>query len=645
MKLIYIWIEKYKGIINKGIKMDNNYIIHKEKNFDNFTIIDKNANKNKFSLYSDKNIMDSYLLLGKNGVGKSTVLDLMFNGDSSSIQSNEKEDLYYLFFENDGYYYVFSSFSLQKKTITINKKEINVLNRFFEEGEKLVQNICTINLCRDNNDKIKSCVNEYIRNLYRKINNLYKTDEIKKDLNDTKLMLDEMRLVLNGFSDSYYFKYNDMGKKSFEECYIDDIDIIKSLAINKNILFKNTKEKKFYLRYTNNKYPFNGLITPVYRKENLCGFNLIYSIVEKFLSFVKSATFSIYDHILLNLNDDLVTLKVDEYKNETLKKINDFKEKLLVGVDIKIDSLKESALNLNSDLCSYLEKMNNDIELKFNDIVKKINDDIKNMYDFYFFIIDFISNNDFLYGDSREISFDYSVLYDSEKEEFDETKLEFLKNLLFLYNDEIELIYGKSTGEKSLIELTACITKILETLEKDFSDSKICYLLLDEIEENLHPEWSRITYSTIEEIINNFNTKHKYYIYLTTHSPYIISDFTSDHIINLDNTEGMDFNTFGANIHDILNKGMFLSNSIGEFACQCITNLITDLEGNSDEPTYDDKTTEYIINCIGEPFIKNHLKLLYEKKKKTKMKQKYEHMTKEELIELLERKEHDQNRN
>ena len=75
---IYMWVKRYKGLENFGITFDNNYKITFE---DGITINKAKTDNNIENFYSiDKTIgnIDSInLLIGKNGSGKTSVLQLL----------------------------------------------------------------------------------------------------------------------------------------------------------------------------------------------------------------------------------------------------------------------------------------------------------------------------------------------------------------------------------------------------------------------------------------------------------------------------------------------------------------------------------------------------------------------------------------
>lgn len=76
-----------------------------------------------------------------------------------------------------------------------------------------------------------------------------------------------------------------------------------------------------------------------------------------------------------------------------------------------------------------------------------------------------------------------------------------------------------------------------------------------------------------------------------------------------------DIKTFGANIHTLLANSFFMESTLGEFAKQKITEVIKDLDlkikDNKDIEENRNKEIKYIISLVGEPVIKAKLQEMY----------------------------------
>ena len=171
-----------------------------------------------------------------------------------------------------------------------------------------------------------------------------------------------------------------------------------------------------------------------------------------------------------------------------------------------------------------------------------------------------------------------------------------------------------SSGEKSLFTLILSILLHIENIyQKNIYDT--INLFLDETELGLHPEWQREYIYKILTILKqvkflNIN------ILLTTHSPFLLSDIPYQNIVFLNNSTNIR-QTFGANIHTLLTDSFFMEDGLmGEFAKKKIQEIIDYL---NDKKTLDEIFTKkehikQVIEAIGEPFLKEKLLKMYDKK-------------------------------
>jgi hypothetical protein len=167
-------------------------------------------------------------------------------------------------------------------------------------------------------------------------------------------------------------------------------------------------------------------------------------------------------------------------------------------------------------------------------------------------------------------------------------------------------------------------------------------IVLDEIELCFHPEYQRefvkklIGY--LERLVENETNNYHFNIILSTHSPFILSDIPKCNVLFL--KEGkqcyeMQEDTFGANIHSLLQNAFFLNGTIGEFAKEKINKMFERLhKGEIDENLYKE------IKLVSEPFIRSQLLKSYNELVPNK---KVEDLEKRitELENLLERNDKD----
>lgn len=164
--------------------------------------------------------------------------------------------------------------------------------------------------------------------------------------------------------------------------------------------------------------------------------------------------------------------------------------------------------------------------------------------------------------------------------------------------------------------------------EKD-RDQRISYqnvfAVMEEIELYFHPEMQRKYVDYIVKSIVQLRLKRikNIHICFVTHSPFILSDLPQTNILFLDRDgkpaeQETIATTFGGNIHELLAKSFFLEKAlIGEFARRKIEWLIDQVkqpekkEVNVQPTTINHELVMGMINAIGEEFIREKLREMY----------------------------------
>ena len=194
-----------------------------------------------------------------------------------------------------------------------------------------------------------------------------------------------------------------------------------------------------------------------------------------------------------------------------------------------------------------------------------------------------------------------------------------------------------SSGQKLLLSYLGIILKNIYKIKNRLQTMNI---VIDEFESALHPQWQKKFLSTLLKIISLSQDNLKINIYLTTHSPFLISDLPKENIIFLDkldentknkyrriNIDGLidgncinvskyiDMKPFGSNIHTLLSNGFFMNDGLmGEFAKSRITEILNYLNGDEPLKTIEQNQVKTVIESIGEDFLRNKLLTLYYKR-------------------------------
>lgn len=137
-------------------------------------------------------------------------------------------------------------------------------------------------------------------------------------------------------------------------------------------------------------------------------------------------------------------------------------------------------------------------------------------------------------------------------------------------------------------------------------------LILEEVELYFHPEYQRQYVYEIMRWIEqvNLNNIKAINIVMVTHSPFVLTDIPKNNVLFLQKGEpvhAMQENTFGANIHALLQNGFFLAGvPMGEFAKKKISKMFERLHK-------DDYSKELLdeIKLVSEPLLKTQLYQLF----------------------------------
>jgi hypothetical protein len=181
-----------------------------------------------------------------------------------------------------------------------------------------------------------------------------------------------------------------------------------------------------------------------------------------------------------------------------------------------------------------------------------------------------------------------------------------------------------SSGEKQRVFSVATLLYHLNNLNST-NEKTISYkyhrvnIIFDELELYFHPELQRTLVNDILINVKKLDLKkiNAMNILFITHSPFILSDIPSQNILVLEKDgspkkDGLNLQTFGANIFDLLKHNFFLENGpMGELAKTTICNTIDWL--NKEKRNLAEKTHhKQIIGIIGEPVLQIKLAEMYD---------------------------------
>ena len=602
MELIYLRIQKSKiGINEEEINFSNKFDVKVY----NGNIIIEEKESDIYNIFGDK-ISNLSLIVGKNGTGKTTILESIFtNGQYKKshlssfhtlliyyidkiVVSGEKCNLFWIEFDSyiskkfegltkSGLYYQFRG-KLCKTDL--RAKEIRGIE--FKENASLVcylglqPNIKWVSM-KDYSDSIIESVN-----LTKKAVKNGKISDLLYFINNSDNIVNKPELE---FRISSYLPYRSNAQlfyiyhgliNEFDnfDSYMEQFNLkdIRVYNVQNRLFFPNFKHKHFIINYLERK-----LLNIIEELKTTTNEDLI-QILDRIVSvrnryYDYAYPFSYWDEKILNREKDLIRYLDDyyceRYNHRSIDRFLNKRESFLIAAISELIDHEDEYIKLKKTIYAMREILNYGHINSSEKLKWKIN-------------IEQIDNNG-----------SYRLIQDVADSASDiEVKLSKL-----------------SDGQGVYCNTFATIFSILEN--KNFTDKII---ILDEPDSNLHPEWSRNFINDLKSLIDKYLLKGRAQIIITTHSPYIVSDVFKNSVFNL--IDKADLNkdnkklrngkrvliknakvSFGANIFDLMGDSFFMEATIGEFAKNTILEI-------SKKRLLDSE----IINYIDDAVLKRMLK-------------------------------------
>ncbi|ASF42970.1 AAA family ATPase [Capnocytophaga endodontalis] len=194
-------------------------------------------------------------------------------------------------------------------------------------------------------------------------------------------------------------------------------------------------------------------------------------------------------------------------------------------------------------------------------------------------------------------------------------------------NDSVSNINVLSSGEQHLVHTMQSVlyhilnVNSVHSSKEQKNKYEYINIIFDEIELYFHPEYQRrFVFELLERLDSLKKGTHipkikGINILFCTHSPFILSDIPKQNVLFLGDKK--DFKTFGANITTLLSNSFFMENLIGEFAKNKINEVIRWI-------TQDKEDILKTIRLIDEPILRNKLVEMYYEKYPDKEREKSE---------------------
>lgn len=593
MELLYIWIDRYNNIKDQEFHFSSDFNIKFNKELKKLEF--GRSEVKKLELFYET-FLNITAIIGKNGSGK------------SSLYSFIKE--------------IFSrSYIYHNRSIVVTKSldnKIYIIDNFSKNGEKIIEeeyfDESTPIIIVNNNDNV--------------INSVYLIAHSNSFSIFTKniIQADFLDLSFDKTVDLYSVKSNELLIKNYDQLlkeYEKEPDKIQNFNEIKERLIESILPRDFLYSYG-----LQSIVDFIVKYKNKS-----WDFVPKYL-YISFNRLFYYNNIVelekLGLSDALKEIE-SILNNDNLFKPDDviqkFKDQLILylflyyslsnryyfprnkDLDLFIVTLKnKKAEEIPSLICSFFNKSQPTIDddsplTNIRELILSIDtqfDSYKNLQE--------VNSNNYLLWIEENVS-------DSLRKIFDIWRY---KDFIFSFGWA-----GLSAGEFALLNIFSKINSIAS----DFFGKDSIWLLVDEGDLYLHPEWQRTFFSDLHKYLPQFFKGKKIQLFIISHSPFIVSDLPKENIILIDKDDkgyckvidrDQFHKTFGANIHELFTHSFFLKQGlIGEFAKVKINILIEFLKGKSKSSkkfNLDKETSQKIINVIGEPLIKNQLQDMWNEK-------------------------------
>lgn len=170
---------------------------------------------------------------------------------------------------------------------------------------------------------------------------------------------------------------------------------------------------------------------------------------------------------------------------------------------------------------------------------------------------------------------------------------------------------GISSGQKAFLNIFSRLYSVSGNLEKDS-----VLVTIDEGDLYFHPRWQVEYLSRLLRVLPLIFRDKKIQLVLTTHSPFLVSDLTKNHLIFLRKDElqrcevippeQLTKETFGGNIGELYLNAFFLNgNLISHFAAEKIRQLADRVKNDLSNYSHND---ELLIEQLGDKLIQFQLK-------------------------------------
>lgn len=179
-----------------------------------------------------------------------------------------------------------------------------------------------------------------------------------------------------------------------------------------------------------------------------------------------------------------------------------------------------------------------------------------------------------------------------------------------------------SSGQNGYLELLFRLYKcslMIKKEEKEVGQISNIYMLIDEGEVFLHPQYQKKYLKNLMEIIQILFVNRNVQLILTTNSPFILTDIQHENIMYLkkdfdnNNFQMREVRTFGANITSLLINNFFMQNGlVGSFAKDKISDMISEIRNGREKSEEQERQLHKQIDIIGDTLIRKKMLQMFD---------------------------------
>ena len=660
MELLYLYIKEYDGLFeNEQFNFSSKYIAELRNNE-----LSINENHNSIKDYYGNNVSNVVMFLGKNGMGKSTLLDILgmdYHDRCKDLKYRKTEkklsvQSYFILYHLMGDYY---SFEFVDDAFITGKNKIANMDLQGECVEKILYKCPMGTIFRLDDGIFKYCDNVLLQCLGEsRLEYAYITSDkynhriSKKYRDENNEMLFDRRYYLDG--EYYEYMYNFL---------IHSNEINNELLQNKSITIINKIHVDFYApdrdeavkdylddirRKLDSLLESEGSWNVRKRrkdgangKKNLCNnkeefLDRFFSEAIEFYFLEQFVGWSESEGKIINIKNNEVSVSKCEERMKTLD--DNLKGQFLNGKAELMDFQMEYAflqymiqnsrtLDGKIDLKAVLKYTLNRVEIAAKNI-----SDVRDRQA----VIEMLELLDQF--PEEYFASNKSIRIPCEFETQNEAVVNFLHKYDFYLetrnnegnNSISEILEVKlpkmSEGQRVFLDIVAkAITAIYKINPKDS-----LVLMVDEPDRALHPELARKFIAVLLEKVKACKDRNVQ-IVLSSHSPFIVTDILPEGVYSIKEVSGKRIisnkkDTYATNIYSLLMDSFMLENTFGQYSYQKLQDIIKLLKEQKNVSEEELERSKMIIDRVGEKTIKNKMMQLYYEKKNNQ---------KNDLINLL----------